>query len=100
MLEELRNKTPKKLSEFKVNYIRDYLKDTIINMDNNQIQPTGLPKSNVIYYDLSDNSWACVRPSGTEPKVKIYVGVKGTSEDDALNKLDELEKAMKEIMGL
>ena len=56
-----------------------------------------MPKSNVLYFDLEENSWCCVRPSGTEPKVKFYMGVKGSSIEDAQNKLDELTEAMRKI---
>ena len=58
-----------------------------------------LPSSNVLYYDLSDDAWLCVRPSGTEPKIKFYMGVKGISLEDADKKLNELESAMREIAG-
>ena len=58
---------------------------------------TGLPKSNVLYYDLQDNAWCCVRPSGTEPKIKFYIGVKGNSLEDADNKLQELTDAVKKF---
>ena len=57
---------------------------------------TDLPTSNVLYYDLNDNSWCCVRPSGTEPKIKFYMGVKGKSMEEAEQKLEELTEAMKE----
>ena len=53
---------------------------------------TGLPTSNVLYYELSDNAWCCVRPSGTEPKIKYYFGVKGTSLTDADAKLAALKE--------
>jgi phosphoglucomutase len=56
--------------------------------------PTGLPSSNVLYYELSDNAWCCVRPSGTEPKIKYYFGVKGTSLSDADEKLAALKEAL------
>ena len=69
---------------------RDYKLDTIKNMETGEVTPTGLPSSNVIYYDLTDNAWICVRPSGTEPKVKFYYGVKGTSLEDADKKSAEL----------
>ena len=59
-------------------------------MVNKAVVPTGLPKSNVLYYDLTDDAWLCVRPSGTEPKVKFYYGVKGTSLEDAAKKSEEL----------
>ena len=58
---------------------------------------TGLPKSNVLYYDLQDNAWCCVRPSGTEPKIKFYIGVKGNSLEDADKKLEELTDAVKKF---
>ena len=59
---------------------------------------TGLPKSNVLYYELEDNSWCCVRPSGTEPKIKLYMGIKGTSEKEANKKLVDLKNAMVSIV--
>ena len=59
-------------------------------MATGEVKPTGLPKSNVLYYDLSDDAWLCVRPSGTEPKVKFYYGVKGTSLEDAAKKSEAL----------
>ena len=63
--------------------VRDYNAETITDSKNGEVTSTGLPKSNVLYYDLSDNAWACVRPSGTEPKIKIYFGVVGTSIENA-----------------
>ena len=63
--------------------IHIYKKDTIRDMKTGEVKPTGLPSSNVLYYDLPDNAWLCVRPSGTEPKVKFYLGVKGASLEDA-----------------
>jgi phosphoglucomutase len=56
-----------------------------------EVTKTGLPSSNVLYYELSDNAWCCVRPSGTEPKIKFYFGVKGTSLKDAEEKLEVLK---------
>lgn len=79
----LRENTPAKIGKYNVLYARDYKADTIKNMATGEITPTGLPKSDVIYYDLSEDAWLCVRPSGTEPKVKFYYGVKGTSLEDA-----------------
>ena len=58
---------------------------------------TGLPKSNVLYFDLSNDSWCCARPSGTEPKLKFYMGIKGESLEDADKKLEELTKAMMDL---
>ena len=76
---------------------RDYKADTIQDMQTGEVSSTGLPTSNVLYYDLSDDAWLCVRPSGTEPKVKFYYGIKGTSLSDA----DEKSAAMgKEVLAM
>lgn len=99
MLENLRKNPPKKLGEYTVMAARDYKKDEIVDMETGKVLPTGLPSSNVLYYDLNDNAWCCARPSGTEPKIKFYMGVKGTSFDDASAKLEELTKSVMEVVG-
>lgn len=83
ILNTLRASTPEKIGDYKVLSARDYQAGTIQNITTGEVTPTGLPESNVIYYDLSDDAWLCVRPSGTEPKVKFYYGVKGDSLEDA-----------------
>ena len=83
ILDTLRNNTPDEIAGYKVVSARDYKLDTIKNMETNEVTTTGLPTSNVLYYDLTDDAWLCVRPSGTEPKVKFYYGVKGNSLEDA-----------------
>ena len=83
ILETLRNNTPVRIGDYHVVSARDYKLDTIKDMKTGEVKPTGLPASNVLYYDLNDGAWLCVRPSGTEPKVKFYYGVKGTSLEDA-----------------
>ena len=83
ILETLRNNTPEKFGKYKVTSARDYKKDTVKNMITGEVKPTGLPSSNVLYYDLEDGAWLCVRPSGTEPKVKFYYGIKGDSLENA-----------------
>lgn len=88
----LRENTPTKIGKYDVLSARDYKADTIKNMATGEVTPTGLPNSNVLYYDLSDSAWLCVRPSGTEPKVKFYYGVKGTSLEDAQKLSEELGK--------
>jgi phosphoglucomutase len=88
ILDTLRNNPPEKFGKYKVLSARDYKKDTIKDMVTGEVKTTGLPSSNVLYYDLEDGAWLCVRPSGTEPKVKFYYGVKGTSLEEA-NKLSE-----------
>ena len=60
--------------------------------------PTGRPKSNVLYFDLTNDSWCCARPSGTEPKIKFYMGVKGTSLEDAQNKVEALTAEVKAVL--
>ena len=67
-------------------------------METGEITRTGLPQSNVLYYELEENRWCCIRPSGTEPKIKLYMGVKGDSDEDATKKLEELKEAMLEIV--
>ncbi len=97
MMEEIRNNPPKKLGDFEVLNFRDYAKDTILEIATGKVTPTGLRKSNVLYFDLSDDAWACVRPSGTEPEIKFYVGVKGSSAEDAEQKMNMLIAAMMEL---
>ena len=90
ILETLRKNPPAEIAGYKVLKARDYKADTIKDMETGEVSATGLPSSNVLYYDLSDGAWLCVRPSGTEPKVKFYYGIKGTSLSDA----DEKSAAM------
>lgn len=99
ILDTLRNNTPEKFGKYKVLSARDYKKDTIKDMVIGEVKPTGLPSSNVLYYDLEDNAWLCVRPSGTEPKVKFYYGVKGTSLEDATKLSDELGKEVVDMIN-
>ena len=95
MMEKMRKNPPKKLGSYDVLEVRDYKEHTIVKADGTKLK-TDLPTSNVLYYDLNDNSWCCVRPSGTEPKIKFYMGVKGESMEEAEQKLEELTEAMKE----
>ena len=83
ILETLRADAPKEIGGYKVLKVRDYKKDTITDLADGKVTPTGLPVSNVLYYELEDDAWVCVRPSGTEPKVKFYDGIKGTSLEEA-----------------
>ena len=83
IMDTLRQNPPSEFAGYKVVSVRDYKKDTITDLATGEVRPTGLPNSNVLYYDLTDDAWVCVRPSGTEPKVKFYYGVKGTSLEDA-----------------
>lgn len=98
MMTNMRNTPVEKIGEYKVLTFKDVEKDYVKDMVTGEESKTGLPKSNVLYYALEDNNWCCVRPSGTEPKIKLYMGVKGTSDADAAKKLEALKEAMVAIV--
>lgn len=98
MMDNLRNNVPSKIGEYKVEKFRDYKTEKIIDMETKEEVETGLPVSNVLYFDLENDSWVCVRPSGTEPKIKFYVGVKGSNMSDAENKVKKLKDDLKELI--
>ena len=98
MMTNMRNTPVEKIGEYKVLTFKDVEKDYVKDMVTGEELKTGLPKSNVLYYALEDNNWCCVRPSGTEPKIKLYMGVKGTSDEDAAKKLEALKEAMVAIV--
>lgn len=98
IMEYFRNNTPAEFAGSKVLSVRDYKADTIRDMASGEVKPTGLPSSNVLYYDLEDLAWLCVRPSGTEPKIKFYYGVKGTSLADADEKSEKLGQAVQKLV--
>ena len=99
MMTKMRNTDIEKIGEDKVLIFKDVDRDIVKNMITGEVSKTGLPKSNVLYYGLENDSWCCIRPSGTEPKIKLYMGVKGQTEQDAEQKLEELKNAMLEIVG-
>ena len=94
MMTKMRNTEIKKIGNYQVLSFKDIEKDIVKNMQTGESTKTGLPQSNVLYYELEDNAWCCIRPSGTEPKIKLYMGVKGNSNEDANKKLLELKEAM------
>lgn len=94
IMNTLRNGAPAEVGGYKVLSARDYKLDTIKDMVTGEVKPTGLPESNVLYYDMTDDAWLCVRPSGTEPKIKFYYGIKGTSLADADEKSAKLGEAV------
>ena len=98
IMEYFRTNTPSEFAGSKVLSVRDYKADTIRDMASGEVKPTGLPSSNVLYYDLEDQAWLCVRPSGTEPKIKFYYGVKGTSLADADEKSEKLGQAVQKLV--
>ena len=93
-MENLRINPPKKFGKYNVKRIRDYEKQEILDCTTYEIKNIDLPKSNVLYYELEEDGWIAIRPSGTEPKIKYYIGIKGTSLEDANERLKELEKAL------
>lgn len=98
IMNSLRQNPPAEFAGHKVVAVRDYKADTIKNLETGEVTPTGLPNSNVLYYELTNDAWVCVRPSGTEPKVKFYYGVKGTSLADADEKSAVIGKAVLDMV--
>lgn len=94
MMTNMRNNLPEKIGKYKVIEFKDVELDEIKNLVTGEQRKTGLPKSNVLYYELENNAWCCVRPSGTEPKIKLYMGVKADSMESAEKDLEELKDAM------
>lgn len=90
IMEGYRKNPPKKIGDYQVLRFRDYKNDTINDFETGNVTPTGLPKSDVLYFELNDDAWCAIRPSGTEPKIKFYFGVKGSSMEDASEKLHKL----------
>ena len=98
IMDKLRKNPPKAFGDLKVEKFRDYLNDVVIDMESGEKSTTGLPKSNVLYFELPDNAWCCARPSGTEPKIKFYMGVKGNSIEDAQAKVEKLTEDVKAVL--
>jgi phosphoglucomutase len=96
----LRGDAPKTMGDYTVLKIRDYAADTVTDLASGATTPTGLPKSNVLYYELSENAWVCVRPSGTEPKIKFYIGVRGNDFEDGRQKAKALLEEIRKIAGV
>ncbi len=97
MMEQIRSDVPEAIGGFKVKSFRDYQANRIWDCITGTERPSGLPKSNVLYFDLEEDAWCCIRPSGTEPKIKFYMGVKGSSDADAETKLARLQEAVKAL---
>ena len=98
MMTEMRNKDVENIGNYRVLTFKDVDNDYVKDMITGAESKTGLPKSNVLYYQLENNAWCCVRPSGTEPKIKLYFGVKGKDEEDATNSLETLKDAMVKLV--
>ena len=96
MMTKLRNSEIEKIGDYKVLVFKDIENDIVKDIQTGEITKTGLPKSNVLYYELEDNNWCCIRPSGTEPKIKFYIGIRGDSLEGAEKDLEDLIEAMRE----
>lgn len=94
MMDKLRANPPKEFDGLKVLKFRDYTKDTVTDLATGEVTPTGLPASNVLYFEIENDSWCCARPSGTEPKIKFYMGIKGNSMEDANARLESFKAAV------
>ena len=97
LMKKFRTLKIESFGKHKVKAIRDYKSGEILDAGSGKTEPTGLPKSDVLYYDLENDEWVCVRPSGTEPKIKLYYGVRGTSVNDAKALEEDLKEALLEI---
>lgn len=98
LMEKLRSNPPKEFGDLKVKEFRDYKTGKTLNLETGETGETGLPESNVLYFDLTNDSWCCARPSGTEPKIKFYMGVKGTSLEDAAARNEKLTEDLKKYL--
>jgi len=94
ILNNLRKNPLEKIGNYKVLEFRDYKEEIIKNMVTEEISKTDLPNSNVLYYELEGDSWCCVRPSGTEPKIKLYFGVKEETMQKAQEELEKIKEDM------
>ena len=99
IMENFRQEPPKTLGDYTVTAARDYKAGTIMDMASGAVRPTGLPSANVLYYEMNDGAWLCVRPSGTEPKIKFYYGVKGTSMEDADARSEKMGVELTELVN-
>ena len=96
-METIRSEVPKEIGGMKVKQFRDYREDVTLDCETGEKRPTGLPRSNVLYFELEEEAWCCIRPSGTEPKIKFYMGVCGADDADADEKLEKLTAAVQEL---
>ncbi len=99
IMDKFRTEKIECIEGFEISEVRDYKNSTVKNLKTGNISSIDLPKSNVIYLDMQDNSWCCIRPSGTEPKIKFYIGVKGNDLENADKKLMLLKDWLISIIG-
>ena len=97
-MDNIRNNPPRKLGNNTVIEFRDYDKNTVLDIATGKVTETGLPKSNVLYFNMDDDAWICVRPSGTEPKIKVYALVSADSDEKAAELAEKLAEAGKALL--
>ena len=100
LMDKLRAETPEKLAGSRVVNIRDYLAETSKNMLTGEVEGTGLPKSNVMYYKAENGCVVVARPSGTEPKIKFYILANGKNEEEAHNNTVDCTHTLEDMLGL
>lgn len=98
IMDNLRQNAPTRFGSYKVKTAKDYKISISKDIETGKEEKINLPISNVLYYELENDAWCCARPSGTEPKIKFYMGVKGTSAEDATQQLEELKKAVLDMV--
>ncbi len=98
IMDKMRNTTVEQINNLKVITFKDIENDIQKNIETGEITKTGLPKSNVLYYELEDDNWCCIRPSGTEPKIKVYMGSKGVTKEEAKERLEGLKEEMTKMI--
>ena len=98
-MENMRNNPPETMGGYNVEAVRDYQTGKIINTLTGKEEKTNTAKSNVLYYELNDDAWCAIRPSGTEPKMKVYSAVKGESLTNAEEKLKRFNEKVMEIIN-
>ena len=97
ILDNLRKNPISEIAGFKVTEARDYKLHTVKNPITGETGETDLPESNVLYYCLENDQWCCVRPSGTEPKIKFYYGIKGASMEEADSLYEKFGEAIRAL---
>ncbi len=98
IMEEYRSNPPKSAGEYQILKVRDYMADTITDTRTGEVIPTGLPKSDVLYYEMNDDAWCAIRPSGTEPKIKVYFGAKGENMEMAKEETAKIKESIMETI--
>ncbi len=97
MMERIRSEVPREIGALAVTQFRDYREGVKTDLSTGEKTPTGLPRSDVLYFDLENGAWCCIRPSGTEPKIKFYIGVRGMDEKESEERLESLTEAVKKL---